>query len=81
MNRRAFLICLAGLGLAAGTARLVLAVEGSAGIQAVTSITHVFGIGQRLTALALDYITEIDTAALSTDVFVGADRTVTRVYA
>lgn len=81
MNRRTFLICLAGLGLAAGTARLVLAVEGSAGIQAVTAITHVFGNGQRLTALALDYVTEIDTAALSTDLFAVADRTVSRVYA
>lgn len=81
MKRRTFLVSLAGLGLAAATPRLVLAVEGGGGIQAVTAITQVFGNGQRLTALVLDYGTEIETAALSADAFAVADRTVTRVYA
>jgi len=81
MNRRTFLVSLAGLGLAAATPHVLLAVEGGVGIKAVTAITQVFGNGQRLTALALEYGTEIETTALSADAFTVADRTVTRVYA
>jgi predicted peptidase len=46
-----------------------------------TAITEVFGDGQKLTAVALEYDQEIDASKLSPPTFKVTDRTVTNVYA
>ncbi|MFK4098770.1 hypothetical protein ACI2L1_01530 [Streptomyces sp. NPDC019531] len=50
-------------------------------IVAATAITEVFGDGQKLTAVALEYDAEIDGSTLSLSTFEVTDRTVTNVYA
>ncbi|WP_329331296.1 alpha/beta hydrolase-fold protein [Streptomyces sp. NBC_00663] len=47
----------------------------------VTAITKVFGDGQKLVAVAVEYDSDIDDSALSTDTFTVTGRTVTKVYA
>jgi predicted peptidase len=79
MKRRTFLVSLAGLTVASTSDSI--AVEGVGAVKEVTAITQVFGNGQRLTALVLDYDTVIDSATLSPSAFSVAERTVTRVYA
>ncbi|MDQ0578715.1 PHB depolymerase family esterase [Streptomyces rishiriensis] len=61
----------AGAQLAAASGHIV---EG-------TAITEVFGDGQKLTTVALEYDTEIDASKLSPASFKVTDRTVTNVYA
>ncbi|MFD7131671.1 hypothetical protein [Streptomyces sp. NPDC059894] len=46
-----------------------------------TAITEVFGNGQRLTAVAVEYDTDIDRSSLSLSSFDVTDRTVTNGYA
>ncbi len=46
-----------------------------------TAITQVFGEGQKLTAIAIGYDAEIDSAALEASAFSVEGRTITRVYA
>ncbi|MET7488635.1 PHB depolymerase family esterase [Streptomyces sp. NPDC005538] len=46
-----------------------------------TAITQVFGDGQKLVAVAVEYDRAIDTASLSTSTFDVTDRKVTKVYA
>ncbi|WP_405922934.1 alpha/beta hydrolase-fold protein [Streptomyces sp. NBC_00035] len=50
-------------------------------IRSATAITKVFGDGQKLMAVAVEYDQEIDTSTLSTSTFAVTDRTVTKVYA
>ncbi|MEV6481512.1 PHB depolymerase family esterase [Streptomyces sp. NPDC051576] len=50
-------------------------------ILGATAITEVFGDGQKLTAVAVQYDTEIDTSKLTLSTFKVTDRTVTNVYA
>jgi predicted peptidase len=50
-------------------------------IRGATAITKVFGDGQKLTAVAVEYDQDIDSSSLSTSTFAVADRTVTTVYA
>jgi predicted peptidase len=50
-------------------------------IKSVTAITEVFGEGQKTSAAAIEYDTDIDTAKLSPTAFTVADRTITKVYA
>ncbi|MCI3245772.1 alpha/beta hydrolase-fold protein [Streptomyces spinosisporus] len=47
----------------------------------VTAITKVFGDGQKLIAVAVEYDQVIDTSSLSTSTFAVTGRTVTKVYA
>jgi predicted peptidase len=47
----------------------------------VTAITEVFGDGQKLTAVALEYGKEIDNSKLAKSAFLVAGRTVTKAYA
>ncbi|MDT7846741.1 alpha/beta hydrolase-fold protein [Streptomyces justiciae] len=47
----------------------------------VTAITKVFGDGQKLIAVAIEYDSDIDDSALSTNTFTVTGRTVTKVYA
>ncbi|MGR3871044.1 alpha/beta hydrolase-fold protein [Streptomyces graminifolii] len=69
-----------------GGAASVAGGTGSAGsvgghVKGVTAITQVFGAGQKLVAVAVEYDREIDGRTLSTSTFTVADRTVTKVYA
>lgn len=50
-------------------------------VQSATAITKVFGEGQKLIAVAVQYDQDIDTSTLSTSTFAVTDRTVTKVYA
>ncbi|WBU60699.1 prolyl oligopeptidase family serine peptidase [Paracoccus albus] len=50
-------------------------------IAAVTSMTEVFGDGQRLTAVAVEYTAEIANDTLSSEQFSVSDRNILRVYA
>ncbi|MEU9787512.1 PHB depolymerase family esterase [Streptomyces phaeochromogenes] len=56
---------------------------GSAGdhVRSVTAVTQVFGDGQKLVAVAVEYDSDIDGSTLSTSTFTVTDRTVTKVYA
>jgi predicted peptidase len=82
-SRRTFL----GQALAAVVVGATAAACGSstrssrAGPTRATAITEVFGDGQKLTAVAVEYPEEIATARLATAAFTVANRTVTRVYA
>ncbi|MFJ3422225.1 alpha/beta hydrolase-fold protein [Streptomyces sp. NPDC086082] len=49
-------------------------------VKGVTAITQVFGAGQKLVAVAVEYDREIDGRTLSTSTFSVTDRTVTKVY-
>lgn len=49
-------------------------------VRSVTAITQVFGDGQKLVAVAVEYDSDIDGSTLSTSTFAVADRTVTKVY-
>ena len=50
-------------------------------VKGVTAITEVFGNGQRLTAAAIEYVSDIDSAKLSSSLFGVEGRTITKVYA
>jgi len=56
--------------------------DGSGGdhVKGLTAITQVFGAGQKLVAVAVEYDREIDGRTLSTSTFTVTDRTVTKVY-
>ncbi|MFJ4622402.1 hypothetical protein [Streptomyces sp. NPDC088812] len=92
MKRRSMLAGLAAAaavpavgGCSAGSAKASAsdgsAAAGSGHIVAATAITEVFGNGQRLTAVALEYDAEIDRSDLSLSTYKVTDRTVTNVYA
>lgn len=49
-------------------------------MRSVTAITQVFGSGQKLVAVAVEYDSDIDGSTLSTSTFAVTDRTVTKVY-
>ncbi|MEV0475618.1 hypothetical protein AB0I50_37900, partial [Streptomyces prunicolor] len=49
-------------------------------IRSATAITQVFGDGQKLIAVAVEYDSDITDSALSTSTFKVTDRTVTKVY-
>ncbi len=49
-------------------------------VRGVTAITKVFGDGQKLIAVAVEYDRDIDGSGLSTSTFAVTDRTVTKVY-
>lgn len=48
--------------------------------QKVTAITEVFGDGEKVSAVAIEYPTEIDAASLSIDDFEVENQTITEVY-
>ncbi|MEU9448653.1 alpha/beta hydrolase-fold protein [Streptomyces sp. NPDC048277] len=50
-------------------------------IRGATAVTEVFGDGQKLIAVAVEYDRDIDTSALTSSTFAVTDRTVTKVYA
>jgi len=50
-------------------------------VRSITAVTQVFGVGQKLVAVAVEYDSAIDGSTLSTSTFAVADRTVTKVYA
>lgn len=50
-------------------------------IKSVTAINEVFGDGQKVSAVALEYDSEIDTSKLDTSDFTVEGKTVTKVYA
>ncbi|MFI6467301.1 twin-arginine translocation signal domain-containing protein [Streptomyces sp. NPDC050538] len=49
-------------------------------VRSATAITKVYGDGQKLIAVAVEYDTDITDSALSTSTFKVTDRTVTKVY-
>ncbi|MFJ8503538.1 alpha/beta hydrolase-fold protein [Streptomyces avermitilis] len=89
MKRRTFIAgaatagSLAALGsVAYGAAAEPDSTASKAGhVHGVTAITKVFGDGQKLIAVAVEYDQEIDSSTLSTSTFAVTDRTVTKVYA
>ncbi|MFK0286442.1 alpha/beta hydrolase-fold protein [Streptomyces sp. NPDC090499] len=89
VTRRALIAGSAGLGTAAvlGGAAAAAAAgtdrppSESRHIVGATAITKVYGEGQKLTAVAVEYDRDIDGSSLSTSAFAVTDRTVTRVYA
>jgi predicted peptidase len=54
---------------------------GSDHIKSVTAINEVFGDGQKVSAVAVEYDSAIDTSKLKTSDFTIEDKTVTKVYA
>jgi predicted peptidase len=54
--------------------------DAAAGIKKVTAITEVFGTGQQVTAVAVDYGTPIDGTKLFADDYSITDRTVAKIY-
>lgn len=50
-------------------------------IRSATAITKVFGDGQKLIVVAVEYDQDVDTSTLSTSTFAVTDRTITKVYA
>ena len=90
MERRGFIVGSAGaavvaaLGGAAVPAKAAAAssqTSGAAHVRGVTAITQVFGTGQKLTAVAVEYDQDLDASKLSTTTYKVANRTITRVYA
>jgi len=81
--RRVFL----SLGLRFGAAVLLMSAiaaradGGEIPVKEVTAITQVFGSGQKLTAVALEYDRDIDNSRLSDACFHIEGRTITKVYA
>lgn len=83
-SRRDFLAAGIGAGVAAVTmagSRVAWAQSAAGSVTRATAITEVFGTGQRLTAIALEYARDIDGTKLDPAAFSVAGRTVTRVYA
>ena len=64
-------------GKASGTASTD---SGGDHVKGLTAITQVFGAGQKLVAVAVEYDRDIDGRTLSTSTFTVTDRTVTKVY-
>ena len=64
-------------GKASGTGS---ADSGGDHVKGLTAITQVFGAGQKLVAVAVEYDRDIDGRTLSTSTFTVTDRTVTKVY-
>ncbi|MFE4963082.1 alpha/beta hydrolase-fold protein [Streptomyces sp. NPDC056660] len=89
MERRTFIAGATAVGAAAvvGGTALAAAAEpsGTAAttghVRGATAITKVFGDGQKLIAVAVEYDRDIDGSALSTSTFAVTGRTVTKVYA
>jgi predicted peptidase len=73
---------LAALGAAVPAEAAVAggAAPGPGPVRGVTAITQVFGTGQRLTAVAVEYDQDIDGSKLSKTTYKVAKRTITRVY-
>jgi predicted peptidase len=83
MSFRAY-VAIAGLVVyfSGAVAPLAWAAEsGVAYAPAATAITQVFGDGQKLTAVVLEFAQDVDNSALSAQSFSVAGRTITRVYA
>lgn len=81
-----FLILVMGMSLSACTSNgtSVQKVETSPGnehIKSTTAITEVFGDGQKITALAMEYDKDIDNSKLTQSAFSVSDMTITKVYA
>ena len=64
MNRRRFLT-LAGLGAAAATLPRIALAEGAGAPSAATAIAEVFGDGQRLVGVALEYPVPVEGRTLA----------------
>lgn len=87
MDRRAFIAGSAGTGLLAALGAAPAAAAAVRGgkstskyVRSVTAITQVFGTGQKLTAVAVEYDRDIDGSKLSKSVYKVATRTITKVY-
>lgn len=83
LSRREFLAASLSVGVALvlGPSARANAAPGADHVKSATAITQVFGNGQRLTAVVLEYDQDIDTSKLSTASFAVDGRTVTHVYA
>jgi predicted peptidase len=80
ISRRHFLIQVAGLSLVTAVGTHAFA-ENASGIVSATALTKVFGNGQRLTGVALEYSEDIEQPKLQATLFTVENRTVTKVYA
>lgn len=85
MRKWIFLVLLlfptAGLAQPAGGGRMMEAVFSDAVIRSATAVTEVFGDGQKLTAIILEYRRPVRTSGLATSSFAVPSRTILRVYA
>ena len=77
VTRRSFLTLAAGTAVAFGVSPAIAA-DAALG---VTAITQVFGSGQKLTAVAIEYAEAISNEKLKPEAFVVEGRNITRVYA
>ena len=87
MHRRAFIAGSAGTGVLAALGAAPAAAAAVHGgestpkyVRSVTAITQVFGTGQKLTAVAVEYDRDIDGSKLSKSTYKVAKRTITKVY-
>jgi predicted peptidase len=86
MDRRAFIAGSTGSGLLAvlggpsANAAVRRGASTSGYVRSVTAVTQVFGTGQKLTAVAVEYDQDIDGSKLSRSTYRVADRTITKVY-
>lgn len=88
MNHASLAIVLALAGMAtfadcryAGAATATYTDLGRSHVRSVTAINEVFGDGQKVSAVAIEYDAVIDTSKLRRSDFAVAGKTVTRVYA
>ncbi|MET7570733.1 PHB depolymerase family esterase [Streptomyces sp. NPDC005492] len=89
MERRTFIAGAAAAGTLAAVGCAVYSATADADetrqktshVRSATAITQVFGDGQKLVAVAVEYDRVIDTSSLSTSTFDVSDRKVTKVYA
>lgn len=80
-SRRNFLIVGASAGTLLAVGSPAFAQNGGGQVKAATAVTQVFGVGVKLTAVAIEYDAPIDGASLSADSFAVEERTVTSVFA
>lgn len=80
-SRREFLVATFSAGAAVLSLLGQIADAATSHVKSATAITQVFGTGQRLTAVAVEYDQAIDNSKLSLKSFSVKDRTVTKVYA
>lgn len=81
-----FLIFVMGMSLSACTSNGTSVQKGETSpgnehIKSITAITEVFGDGQKITAVAMEYDKDIDNSKLTQSAFSVSDMTITKVYA
>lgn len=74
-------VSLSGCGSKVGSTQVASTSANTEHIKSTTAITEVFGDGQKVSAVAVKYDSDIDTSKLKTSDFTVKGKTVTKVYA